>query len=152
MSNKLSKFSLMNFKPVYRSRKLSLSTRIEMLRKRHLIKKAKLLLEKGLSNNVTPTPDTYEDCFEKSINVEVLAELLERSKKIETKKMIEYQNPEKKLDKGIFTDSESDNISDETDNYDSEKFEEESDYISDSDNEKAEKEPFVSESPELVDV
>ena len=39
MSNKLSKFSLMNFKPVYRSRKLSLSTRIEMLRKRHLIKK-----------------------------------------------------------------------------------------------------------------
>ena len=53
--------------------------------------------------------------------------------------MIEYQLPEEKLDKGIFTDSESDNISDKTDNYDSEKFEEECDSTSDSDNEKAEK-------------
>lgn len=158
MSNKLSKFSFGNFRPVYRSRKLSLATRIEILRKRHLIKKAKLLLKKGLEDTIiTPVPASYQDSFEKTINVEVLAELLERTKEMKRTQLIEYQSFEKKLDKGIFTDSDSDNNSDETDNneentYDSDKFEDESESLSDSDIEKGEKEPLVSELPEIVNV
>jgi hypothetical protein len=145
MSNKLSKFSANNFEPKHKMRRLSLATRIEVMRKRHLVKKAKQLLENGLNNKpVTPLPASYEESFKRTINMEVLSELMEKTKEKKKKQAIEYKPPEKKLDSGIFTDSESDNISEnECDN--------ESDNVSDNTSD-IEKYPLIAEVPELVDI
>ena len=74
MSNNQSKLYHKKFSANIRPRKLSLSTRIEIIKKRHLIKKAKKLLQ---NNKYTPTPASFKDDCNDTISVEILAEVLD---------------------------------------------------------------------------
>lgn len=69
---------------VYNSRKLSLATRIEIIRKRYLIREAKKLLNHGLSNKSleitsTPRPSTMIEEYnnEETVSFKSLAQILE---------------------------------------------------------------------------
>ena len=117
MSNNQSKLSRANFMFKYNPRKLSFKTRIEIIRKRHLVKEARKLLQQGME---TPQPASLQDDFEKAISIEVLAEILERNRNYEkTQKLIEYTKDDVNV-----TDSSS--SSSDQDNYESDNFETES--------------------------
>ena len=118
MTNNQSKLSKKRFGFKYNSRKLSFKTRIEIIRKRYLIRRAKQLLRQGM---VTPQPASFQDNFEKAISIEVLAEILERNRDYEKKqKLLEYTPTQRNISSS--TDSSS-----ESDNYDSDVFESDSD-------------------------
>ena len=118
MTNNQSKLSKKRFGFKYNSRKLSFKTRIEIIRKRYLIRRAKQLLRQGM---VTPQPASFQDNFEKAISIEVLAEILERNRNYEKKqKVLEYTSTQRNISSS--TDSSS-----ESDNYDSDVFESDND-------------------------
>jgi len=118
MTNNQSKLSKKRFGFKYNSRKLSFKTRIEIIRKRYLIRRAKQLLRQGM---VTPQPASFQDNFEKAISIEVLAEILERNRDYEKKqKLLEYTPTQRNISSS--TDSSS-----ESDNYDSDVFESDND-------------------------
>jgi len=118
MTNNQSKLSKKRFGFKYNSRKLSFKTRIEIIRKRYLIRRAKQLLRQGME---TPQPASFQDNFEKAISIEVLAEILERNRNYEKKqKLLEYTPTQRNISSS--TDSSS-----ESDNYDSDVFESDND-------------------------
>lgn len=140
MSNNQSKLSRKRFGFKYNSRKLSLKTRIEIIRKNHLIREAKRLLQQGME---TPKPSSYQDDYEKTIRIEVLAEILERNTNYEkTQKLLEYTPTSANI-------LANDTSSSDSDNYDSDKFETES---LNEDSEDPKKLCLVDESPELVEL
>ncbi len=113
MTNNQSKLSKKSGNPRYNFKKLSLKTRIEIIRKRYLIRKAKQLLNQGME---TPQPASFQDDYEKTISIEVLAEILERNRNYEkTEELLKHHD-----------DDKSDN-SDKSDKYDSDNFESDSD-------------------------
>ena len=62
-----------NFKCIYNPRRLSLSTRLEIMRKKRLVRLAKKLLADGMH---TPRPDTYDDHNDCVVNLKDLTFLL----------------------------------------------------------------------------
>ena len=118
MTNNQSKLSKKRFGFKYNSRKLSFKTRIEIIRKRYLIRRAKQLLQQGMD---TPQPASFQDNFEKAISIEVLAEILERNRNYEkNQKLLEYTSTQR----NILSSADS---SSESDNYDNEVFESDND-------------------------
>jgi len=110
MTNNQSKLSKKRGNPRYNFKKLSLKTRIEIIRKRYLIRKAKQLLKQGME---TPQPASFQDDCEKTISIEVLAEILERNRNYEkTEELLKHHDDDK---------------SDNSDKYDSDNFESDSD-------------------------
>ena len=136
MSNNQSKLQITRFG--FNKRKLSLSTRIEILKKQHLIRKAKRLLRLGIQ---TPSPASIQDDCEKEVGIEILAEILETKRNYERHtSLIEY-HPHQNNSKSSSSDSD--------ENYDSDNFETES--IND-DSEEMEKRRFVQETPEIIEL
>ena len=62
-----------NFKRIYNPKRLSLSTRIEIMRKKRLVRIAKKLLSEGMH---TPRPDTYDNNDDCVVNLKDLSFLL----------------------------------------------------------------------------
>lgn len=136
MSNNQSKLQRTGF--VCNKRKLSLSTRIEILKKQHLIRKAKRLLRLGMQ---TPSPASIQDDCEKEVGIEILAEILETSRNYERHTSLLEYHPHQNNSKPSSSDSD--------ENYDSDNFETES---INEDSEETEKLCFVDERPEIIEL
>jgi hypothetical protein len=143
MTNNQSKMSKKRFGLNYNSRKLSVKTRIEIIRKRHLIKKAKKLLQKGIDTPI-PTPASLQDECESVVSIEVLAEILETTRNYEKQQTLLEYHPLKKALPPIASSSD--------ENYDSDEYEPESMSEDSEDSEEAEKKCLVDERPELVEI
>lgn len=136
MSNNQSKLQITRFG--FNKRKLSLSTRIEILKKQYLIRKAKKLLRLGMQ---TPSPASIQDDCEKEVGIEILAEILETTRNYERQtSRIEY-HPHQNNSKPSSTDSD--------ESYDSDNFETES--VTDDSGEMG-KLRFVQEIPEIIEL
>ena len=75
-----------NFKSIYNPRRLSLSTRIEIMRKKRLVRLAKKMLQEGMQ---TPRTDSYQDDMyredtRRTIDALKLTYLLENAKESES--------------------------------------------------------------------
>ena len=168
MTNNQSRMYESRFRIKYKSKRLSLSTRLEILKKRHLIKKARRLLQQGIE---TPSPASLQDDCEDVISIEVLAQILEDTRNYQTNineelkrkhSLIDNQTTQPEL---IFSecnnkvaqdekdeDNTDDNIKNNSDteinNYDSDNFEVESEEEDDI----AERKCLVGESPVMVEI